>query len=118
MKLEELESFSVIKKPVFFQKIPITETTPPNAYINRYVGEVNGETVVEIVHGGAKWLVKERECLDQETALSKRAEELNTLIERYKVKHPRESDLIKAIGVCKSTYRKWNAIIQNHLKKV
>lgn len=105
------------EQPIFFKKIPSTENTPANAVMNRYVGEVSGEPVVEIIHAGTKWLVKESECLDRETALSKRAEELNRLIAPLKADNPRKSDLAKALGICGSTLRRWNSIIQNFLPK-
>lgn len=104
-------------QPVFFRKIPVTEATPPNATVNRYLGPLNGEQVVEIFHAGAKWLVKESELLDIDAALARRAEELNAKIEASKTKHSRRPDLIRDLGICESTYRRWNRIIQNYLPK-
>lgn len=106
------------EQPVFFKKIPATEQTPPNATVNRYLDKLNGEYVVEIIHAGAKWLVKESELLDHDAAMARRAQELNQKIEALRPKHSRKPDLIKALGICESTYRRWNRIIQNYLPKV
>lgn len=104
-------------QPVFFKKIPATEKSPPNAVVCRYLEPYKGEPVLEIIYANAKWIVKECEVLDVGAALSVRAKELHALIGAQKPKHPRKSDLIYALGICDSTYQRWNRIIRNHLVK-
>lgn len=105
------------EQPLFFKKLPVTDTSPANAQFGRYVGVVNGEQVIEINHASQKWLVRESEVLDRDAALAKRAEELNAKIEALKPKHSRKPALLQALGICESTYRRWNQLIQNHLPK-
>lgn len=102
-------------QPVFFKKIPATEKSPPNAVVNRYLEPYKGEPVLEIIYASSKWIVRECEVLDVGAALSVRAKELAALIDAQEVKHPRKPDLIKALGICESTFKRWNRIIQNHL---
>lgn len=104
-------------QPIFFSKLPATEKTPPNAEFLRYMGEVNGEKVVEIEKGGEKWVVRESEISDIHGALSKKALELQAKIEEARKQHPRRPDLLKALAICDSTFRRWCGLIQNHLPK-
>lgn len=102
-------------QPVFFQKLPATEKTPPNAEFKRYMGDVAGEPVVEISKSDGKWIVRASEVLSVEEALKQKATQLQAKIDEQRPKWPRKSDLVKALGICESTFRRWNGLIRNYL---
>ncbi len=107
-------------QPVFFKKLPATEKTPTNAEVKRYLGIVDGEPAIEIVHGGNKWIVRESECLSVDEALHRRAEYLNKRIATAKsvvLPDDTKKNLAAALGICESTLRRWYRLINAFMRK-
>jgi len=104
-------------QPVFFKKLPSTEKSPPNATMNRYLGDIKGGVAVEITTAGNKWIVWEHECLSVEHAMSIRAKQLDDKINAIRKADPKITmkALSDALGICESTLRRWNMIVKAFL---
>lgn len=103
------------KQPVFFNKLPATENSLPNANVIRHLDPVNGVDVVEIKWQEENWIVRADECMLPAEAFAKKAAELHAKIEEAKKVHTKRKDVVAALGVCDTTFRRWCKIIKSFL---